>query len=178
KAPAIFDFEKLKWMNHKYILDKDLKELCKDTLPYLSEAYGISECNEKALLIIDAVRGNMNFTKDVKELATPFFKRLLSNMSQDDLSLIKDRDALKTFEYVIEKIDEVELEKNALDNFLNGLKDALQIPGKKIYHPLRVALFYSRNGPELWKIFLILGKDEVKGRLQEAINLVKQSIQE
>jgi glutamyl-tRNA synthetase, bacterial family len=178
KAPAIFDFEKLKWMNHKYILDKDLKELCKDTLPYLSEAYGISECNEKALLIIDAVRGNMNFTKDFKELATPFFKRLLSNMSQDDLSLIKDRDALKTFEYVIEKIDEVELEKNALDNFLNGLKDALQIPGKKIYHPLRVALFYSRNGPELWKIFLILGKDEVKGRLQEAINLVKQSIQE
>ena len=177
KAPAIFDFEKLKWMNHKYILEKNSVDLCKLVLPYLEESYHVSECDDKILLIIDAVKGNMNLTKDIVALSKPFFERSLHSISESDLNVIKDFDALKTFEFVVQNIENVKFNKDEVENFLNSLKDKLGILGKKIYHPLRIALFYSRNGPELWKIFLILGKDEVKTRLNEAINLVKKLIQ-
>ncbi|MGC9100220.1 MAG: glutamate--tRNA ligase, partial [Caldisericum sp.] len=177
KAPAIFDFEKLKWMNHKYILDKDLRSLCDETLPYLKEAYNVSDCRERTLLIIDAVRGNMNFTKDVVSFSKPFFKRMFESISENDLKILLDPEALKALEYVLNNIDNLEFVKDEVENFLNSLKDILQILGKKIYHPLRISLFYSRNGPELTKIFLILGKDEVKERLKESINFIKKSIQ-
>jgi len=67
--------------------------------------------------------------------------------------------------------------KEAIEAFLDSLRENVGVGSKKIYHPLRVALYYSKNGPELYKIFLVLGKDEVKARLTKAINLVKQLTQ-
>ena len=177
KAPAIFDFEKLKWMNHKYIVDKDARDLCIDALPYLKDAYGIAECNEKIVSIVDAVKGNMNVIPDVIPYSKPFFEELEIPQGSDEEKILKDRDVLKTFTYVLSNIGSVQFNKEAIEAFLDSLRENVGVGSKKIYHPLRVALYYSKNGPELYKIFLVLGKDEVKARLTKAINLVKQLTQ-
>ena len=177
KAPAIFDFEKLKWMNHKYIVDKDARDLCIDALPYLKDAYGIAECNEKIVSIVDAVKGNMNVIPDVIPYSKPFFEELVIPEGSDEEQILKDRDVLKTFAYVLSHIDSVQFNQEAIEAFLDSLRENVGVGSKKIYHPLRVALYYSKNGPELYKIFLVLGKDEVKARLTKAINLVKQLTQ-
>jgi nondiscriminating glutamyl-tRNA synthetase len=178
KAPAVFDFEKLKWMNHKYIVDRDAKDLCADALPYLKDAYGVTECNEKIVSIVDAIKGNMNVIPDVVPYSKPFFEELEIPAGSDEEKILKDRDVLKTFTYVLSHIDSVQFNKEAVEAFLDSLRENVGVGSKKIYHPLRVALYYSKNGPELYKIFLVLGKDEVKARLTKAINLVEQLTQE
>jgi len=95
KAPAVFDFEKLKWMNHKYIVDKDAKDLCNDILPYLKDAYGITECDEKIISIVDAVKGNMNVIPDVVSYSKPFFEELEITEGSDEEKILKDQDVLK-----------------------------------------------------------------------------------
>ncbi|MEF3245649.1 MAG: glutamate--tRNA ligase, partial [Caldisericaceae bacterium] len=178
KAPAVFDLEKLKWMNHKYILEKDSKELCEEVIQDIKTSYGISECNEKTVLMVDAVKGNINFIKDVKDLLAPFFEKKKIDKNSPEGKLLSDADVIKTFDYVLRNIENLEFEKTAVENFLESLREKIKLPSKKIYHPLRVALFYSKNGPELYKLFLILGKDEVKFRLKEALEFTKSSIQE
>jgi len=177
KAPAIFDFEKLKWMNHKYILEKDPKELCSCVINFIEEKYGKIPCDEKLILMIDAVKGNLNFTKDITTLIEPFFERKEIEKDTEEGRILSDPDVIKTFEYVLSNLDSLNFEKESIENFLNSLKEKLNINSKKIYHPLRVALFYSKNGPELYKLFLILGRNEVKERILKALEFTKTSVQ-
>jgi glutamyl/glutaminyl-tRNA synthetase len=164
-------------MNHKYIVDRDAKDLCVDALPYLKDAYGEAECNEKIVSVIDAVKGNMNVIPDVVPYSKPFFEELEIPQGSDEEKILKDRDVLKTFTYVLSHIDSVQFNQESIEAFLDSLRENVGVGSKKIYHPLRVALYYSKNGPELYKIFLVLGKDEVKARLTKAISLVERLTQ-
>lgn len=55
-----------------------------------------------------------------------------------------------------------------LNNFLPSLQVALQISGKKLFLPIRLALTGQSHGPELIRIMNLLGIDEVHRRLQQA----------
>jgi len=174
KAPAIFDINKLKWMNHKYIVEHDKEKLCNLVLPYLKEAYPEIKCDKKILLLIDTLKGNIDVLPDIVKLSDPFLKGLSFPEGKEEETILFDKDSIKVFDYLSENIENVEFEEQKINEFLNGLKDSLQLSGKKIYHPIRIALFGSKNGPELWKILLLLGKKEVIKRIKFALEKIKQ----
>ncbi|MGC8721843.1 MAG: glutamate--tRNA ligase, partial [Caldisericaceae bacterium] len=176
KAPAIFDIDKLKWMNHKYIVDTDSERLCEQVLPYFKKMGWTQNCDEKTVMIVDTVKGNMDLTLDCLNVAKPFFEGVEFPDSVDDQRVILTNEAIATFKYIIEHIDQVNFTKDDIESFLQGLKEATGIPGKKLYHPIRVALFGSRNGPELWKVFLSLGREDVKKRLKAALAEVENRL--
>ena len=169
KAPAVFDINKLTWMNHKYIASADAKRLCTLTLQYLKEKGWAKECDEKTVFLVETVKGNMDVLPDIVKVSRPFFEDIGIPTGEKEQKILNAPETKAVFQFVIEKLPEVPLEKNALDEFLNGLKDVLALPGKKIYHPLRVALYGSKNGPELSRIVLLLGISETIKRLKRVI---------
>jgi glutamyl/glutaminyl-tRNA synthetase len=172
KAPAIFDISKLKWMNHKYIVELGKETLCTLAMPYLKETYPDIKCDEKTLLLVDTLKGNMNVLPDIVKLSEPFLKGLRFPEGKEEKNILFDKDSIKVFEYILENI---EFEEQKTNEFLNGLKEKLGLSGKKTYHPLRVALFGSKSGPELWKIFILLGKEEVVQRIKFVLEQIKKT---
>ncbi len=158
-------------MNHKYISIADAKRICKLALPYLKSRGWVSkeECDEKLLFLVETVKGNMDVIPDIVKVAKPFFEEIGEPAGEKEKKILSYEEVPKVFKFVIEKLKELPLKKEVLDNFLNDLKDELQIPGKKIYHPLRVALYGSKNGPELSRIIILLGKEKTIKRLEKYV---------
>ena len=52
------------------------------------------------------------------------------------------------------------------DTWLKSLIEKTNRKGKDLFHPIRLALTAQEKGPELRKIFMLLGYDEVKNRLE------------
>jgi nondiscriminating glutamyl-tRNA synthetase len=175
KAPAIFDISKLKWMNHKYIVELGKETLCTLAMPYLKEAYPDIKCDEKTLLLVDTLKGNMNVLPDIVKLSEPFLKGLGFPEDEEEKNILFDKDSIKVFKYILENIENIEFEEQKTNEFLNGLKEKLGLSGKKTYHPLRVTLFGSKSGPELWKIFILLGKEEVVQRIKFVLEQIKKT---
>ena len=174
KAPAVFDIEKLKWMNHHYIAKANTERICKLSLPYLRQKGWVADdrCTDKLLFLIETVKGNMNVIPDVADVSRPFFEEVGLPQNEKEKKILFQPETKIVFRYVIENIEKIPLEKEQLDNFLNGLKDTLSIPGKKIYHPLRIALYGSKNGPELSRIIMILGVKKTVKRLENVLKAI------
>ena len=47
KSPSMFDKEKLKWVNNRYIKERSLDDVVELCLPFLKEAYDLSQHDEK-----------------------------------------------------------------------------------------------------------------------------------
>jgi len=176
KAPAVFDINKLKWMNHRYIVEMPTVRICKEVIKKLEENGWAKKCEEKTLLVIDAVKGNMETLNDVISLARPLYEELNFPEDSEDIKTILNEEALKTFEYVYNTISNLEFTKEEIEKYIERIKENLSFPAKKVYHPLRVALFGKRSGPELWKLFLILGKKKIKSRIEKIIPQVKSKL--
>jgi nondiscriminating glutamyl-tRNA synthetase len=127
-------------------------------------------------MIADTIRGNMDVIPDCVNMAKPLFEDIGFPEGADERNLLLTDETAKTFEYILAKIDSLNFSKEDIEDFLKELKEVTGIPGKKLYHPLRVALFGSKSGPELWKLFLSLGKEKVKERLSKTLSEINKRL--
>jgi glutamyl-tRNA synthetase len=168
KSGAIFDPVKLHWMGQQYIAKMPLDELTRALLPFLADAQYITREQARAKFdwlmgVVDTVRTNLGcFSDIVSETFYFFFDELHFEPSQSD-EMKGQKPLLETFGKAFSEITEF----NG-DNFLKAVKEVgkqLNLKGKALYHPLRLALTGRENGPELLKIGPLLGKNKVIERL-------------
>lgn len=58
-----------------------------------------------------------------------------------------------------------------LSELLSTLKQQLNIKGKQLFLPIRIALTGEAHGPELKLIFQLQGVERVKSRLRQALEI-------
>ena len=168
KAGAVFDMEKLNWMNGHYLRDLELGYIAIKAKPYFAEAdFDISD-NEKYHKIVDVARNRISTLSEIIEAAKPFFT--VSAYSDEDRQLIDNENSQKLFTFWLENLKAMDsITEENVNQLLKQSTEELGIKGKDLYFPLRLALFGSVHGPELPVIFDILGKNEVINRLQKLV---------
>ena len=168
KAGAVFDMEKLNWMNGHYLRDLELGYIAIKAKPYFTEAgFDISD-NEKYLKIVDVARNRISTLSEIIEAAKPFFT--VSAYSDEDRKIIDNENSQKLFTFWLENLKAMDsITEENVNQLLKQSTEELSIKGKDLYFPLRLALFGSVHGPELPVIFDILGKNEVINRLQKLV---------
>lgn len=168
KSGAKFDIEKGKWFNQQYLKNVDNKELANDFLVLLNEK-GV-QCSEgKAVAICGLLKERVTFPHEFWSSGQYFFfqpaeydhKVIRKRWNEEVKSILEDyivalqsSDTL-TPESALNTLNEV-LEKHGA-----GLGSIMQI--------LRVALTGLAGGPDLMGIIAVLGKDEVVGRIDNAL---------
>ncbi len=168
KSGAVFNIEKLEWLNAQYIRNADsisLAEQLKDFLP--------QKWKDKKDLLIKALyieKERMKKLSDFKELADFFFelpdydasalkwKGMTNKQISDNLTLLASE---------IEKISETGFNKNIFEADILTLADTL---GRgELLWPLRVALSGKLASPGPFDIMEALGKNETLRRIKVAI---------
>ncbi|OGY65133.1 MAG: glutamate--tRNA ligase [Candidatus Harrisonbacteria bacterium RIFCSPLOWO2_01_FULL_40_28] len=175
KAGAVFDIEKLNWINSVYIKKlsfEKLKALIIDFVP--KEWLDKSEIFEKALAL---EQERIRILSDFKETAKFFFElppyeaSLLlwkKGSAITPPSLIREN--LEKIYKVLELAKEDQFIKNDIETIISNIMDSLK-KGEMLW-PLRVALSGQATSPSPYEILEVLGKNESLARIEEALKKI------
>ena len=179
KAGAIFNIEKLNWMNREYIKKIPIERLQNILLDYLNEEErNLAKANlEMWKKIVELERERIYKFSDIKEGIGFFFK--LGNYSADDL-LWKNSNKRQTIEHIRELIKilcDIEAEDFNAEKIKNSVWDYAQKEGKgEVLWPLRFSLSGLEKSPDPFIIAEILGKEETLKRLEIAKSILMNSL--
>ncbi len=172
KSGSQFDPEKAKWFNRHYFQEKSDEEIAELFKTVLNEK-GISETPEKILAVVSEIKERCEFTSDLWEQGSFFFKAPKSY----DENTIKKRwkeetpEQLAAIAYLFEKCKTWEAAniKESFSEFMNSKGWNFGA----VMNPLRLCLVGGNIGPDLFRICEILGKKETIKRIETAIELIK-----
>ncbi len=166
KNPAVFDLDKLNWLNAQHIKRKAIMELGEMLKPYLKSSpfwHSVEQMDQATYeVLIEAVRDRIVRLVDVVKEVEPFFIR--PQYEADTLDRLEQPEVRGMLQGLLEHLpDELDLEEAR--SFMKGLPKALQLPAKQVYMPIRLALTGSPQGPELPYLLVVMGVPEVRRRI-------------
>lgn len=119
---------------------------------------------EKRDLFAQLMRENIEFPNQAQHWIEVFFTDQLKPDSDHEIYL--KTISTQLWSTVLTAIDQYGTDFKAVTAHL---KDTLKIGGVNLFKPLRLALTMQMHGPELEKIFILLGKKRIKQRLQSLL---------
>jgi nondiscriminating glutamyl-tRNA synthetase len=168
KSGAVFDEDKLRWLNAIYIRNCATPDLVSRLQPFLEQAGCKSDALDPAWLnqIIELIKSDLITLADVGKHIDIFF--------DDKYTITVEA------KQVLEK-ESARLVIRALTDYLTNVTTSMQeiypaaikyvkektgFKGKDLFMPMRAALTGRVHGPELDRVFAILGKNSVLKRLK------------
>ncbi len=170
KTGAIFSLDKLNWLNGDYIRKKDLKTFTDlmqislekaKALPsgisreYLEKLAGLFQERTVTLSeLVDKTRFCFDDQFEYDEKA----KEVLETDSSKEVNILLGKlNQLKSFE------------KEAIEREFRGAAEELGLKLRLLVQPVRIALIGKKDGPGLFEIIELLGRDKVLSRLERLL---------
>lgn len=177
RSPAVFNLEKLKWMNFHYLKGMSLEQLTACCIPYLLKAGLLDEGETTERLdwlqqVIATARDGLHYLAEVPALVKVFFGETVELSEDDDEA--KDVLALESSPAVMRKFREKALEMEdwsgeEVRQILKELGKELNVKGKALFMTVRVAVSGQSQGRDLIAILTLLGPTVVAQRLEESL---------
>lgn len=171
KKGGVFDYKKLEWMNSKYITNSSDEKLYELVKPFYKE-YGIDIekfHREKVLKIIFSVKEKARYLKDFPYL-TEFFFNDIKEYDKKGVEKHFVEDKLKHLKVLTEELKNLDdFSEHEIEKVFKNYVEKTGIKGGDIIHPTRVALSGRTEGPSLFLMMEIFGKDEVVKRLTKVL---------
>ncbi len=173
KAGAVFNIEKLGWLNSQYIKKISAEDLAEKIKTFVPEKWTAEENKEILIKAIDAERDRMRKLMDFKDLAEFFFEigdydaKLLAWPREAEIDKGKTLANLKLLSEEINKIFKADFNKTSLENIIMPLTS---VWGRgELLWPLRAALSGKEASAGPFEIMEVLGKEETIRRINTAI---------
>lgn len=167
-AGAVFNIDKLNWMNGEYIKSCDIDSLVLMIIPYLN-AGGIDTGDmEKTKRVVYAIKNYISRLDEAAEHAKVYYKPV--ELSEEQKNIISAETSNQVFALLKSKI--TGLAEITTDNFkplLNEVQKETGVKGKNLFMPVRLALTGEEHGPELGLITYVLGREDVLKRLSAVL---------
>lgn len=177
KNPAVFDIDKLNWLNGQYIRKTPVERIADMAVPFLRDAGYIQEeitqdTYEWLKMIVLSVQEKLAYVGEITDHVGIYFNDHIKMESDEAAEVLKDEDVPKVIAAFKDKINEMgEITPENTKALLKSLTKDLKLGGKKVYMPLRVALTGQTHGPELYYIIPILGRDKILVRLAQSVGI-------
>jgi glutamyl-tRNA synthetase len=160
KSPAVFDEQKLRWMNGRYQRELSVEELHgrlerfhDRELP--REAVAIAQEKMQTLAEFWPLAGFLVEPQPTDEKA---WKKVMGDGAGERLA--RARDAIADVE---------PFEPEALESRLSPLVEELGVKARDLYQPIRVAISGSTISPGIFESVAALGREETLARIDRAI---------
>ena len=168
KSGAIFDINKLKWINSQYIKKLDTKQLTKLCLPFLQEAYDLSNKSEAWIeKLVEVHRDHISCGEEIVEQVKLFFEDEI-HLEEEAIEFMKDEaipNTLAVFKSKVAELAEEDFKQDQIFACIKATQKEAKARGKMLYMPLRIATTGIMHGPDLAASMELLGKEKVLKRL-------------
>jgi nondiscriminating glutamyl-tRNA synthetase len=170
KSGAIFDESKLKWLNAMYIRDCDVETLIELLSPFLKKAGYDPDLLDHTWLhqVVDAVKDNIVTLNEISGYIDMFVDEKY-HVSREAAEILRGNTVAEILKALHEVLTQSEISrKNFYSTVIHSVREKTGLKAKSILMPLRAAVTGRTSGPELEKIFSILGKESILKRLEQA----------
>ncbi|MGM9929592.1 MAG: glutamate--tRNA ligase [Bacillus sp. (in: firmicutes)] len=171
KSPALFDTQKLTWMNNQYLKQLDMDRLVQLALPHLVKAGKVSEplTAEKEQWIRNLLalyQEKMSYGAEIVELSEVIFKDEI-DFDEEGKAVLAEEQVPEVLAAFVEEIDALEVfEADGIKAAMKAVQKKTGHKGKKLFMPIRVATTGQTHGPDLPQAIALIGKEKIKARLQ------------
>jgi glutamyl-tRNA synthetase len=160
KNPAVFDEQKLRWMNGHYLREMDTDELTK----LLEERLGRTGLHDAVAIAQEKMQTLDDFWRLAGFLVErqPTDEKAWAKVMSDGAPerLAKARDALAQTE---------PFDPEHVEAALRSVVDELDAKPNAVFQPIRVAISGSTVSPGIFESVAVLGREEVLARIDEAL---------
>ncbi len=177
KSPAVFNLEKLQWMNMNYLKNAPLPVIFDLCLPHLARAGLIEDRlspERRAWLekVVDSVRAKLSYCAQVTEVAAAFFGETvqLEHGDEEARLALAETTAPAVVSLLREKaLQFAEWDEETVRQVLKEVGKELNVKGKALLMTVRVAVSGRSHGPDLNTLLALLGPQAVARRLDHAL---------
>lgn len=167
KAGAVFDYQKLNWMNGEYLKNRNVHDLARELHPMLVErGYAYIDAAYVAD-VIELVRERIAFLADVPEFADYLFGDTLATLTPEAQEVLAKvptlKTALQTFRNGLDA--DVLSSQDAFKGLAQTAADAAGVKQGSLMKPLRLVLTHREVGADLFRTLQLIGVDRCLQRL-------------
>ena len=178
-SPAVFNPEKLLWLNAQYIRTSEPQRVAECLIPHLQkEGYDeaasaripggvealVPPLRERSETLLDMVGGATPYLSETVSIEEKAAKKFLTPAIAPSLRKFADR---------VEAANE--FTKEVMEEILHGILEEEELKMGKLAQPLRVALTGRTVSPGIYEVMELLGKERTLQRLQEGIKQAEAS---
>ena len=170
KAGAVFDVNKLNWMNAHYLKnlsDKEITDLC---IPYIKEkGFDVSDY-DKLVKVLVAVRTHLNYLAEVTSYINIFFEDNVSFENEEVKQITEKESSQKVYSALLDIMRSAEsVDKENFKGLMKKVQETTGIKGKDLFMPVRIAITGQAHGPEMPLVVDVFGKEICINRIEKLI---------
>ncbi len=175
-SPAIFDMEKLNWLNGYYIRQLSVMELAPRVRPFL-DAAGLEVDNDVLLQVTPLIQTRIKTLKDAVGLTDFFFVARVHPTQEQMLGktfvghAAEAQDALRATGDTLQRL--VPFDAPVIEQALRALAEKLNMKAAVLFTLIREAITAKPITPPLFDTIAVLGKERTLARLQQAIQILQ-----
>lgn len=173
KSPAVFDTQKLMWLNNQYVKQLELDQLVELSLPHLIKAGKVSEAASAeemgwARKLIGLHQDKMSYGAEIVELTELFFKEEIT-YNREARNVLEEEQVPEVLTAFAEEIEKLEsFTADQIKAATKAVQKSTGHKGKNLFMPIRVATTGQTHGPDLPQAIELLGKETILTRLKSA----------
>lgn len=175
KNPAIFDLDKLEWMNGVYIREMPADVLAERMVPWLVKA-GLTSEEEFATRpdwyrsLVPLVAERAKKMTDIPAMLAFLFGETVAIDPAAAEKALSTAEARRSLRAAVDALDALsEWEHEAIERTLRDLAVALEVKPKIVFQAIRVAVTGSTVSPPLFESLALLGKERTIRRIRAAL---------
>lgn len=174
-SPAIFDQEKLAWMNAQYLALLPVAELLAHLAPFLA-AEGLAGAEPGRLAAaVDLHRTRARTLKDLAAMVRPYFDERIAYDPGACAKYLADRELPDHLEELVVRFAALEpFHKAAIEAALRGLAEERGLKAGALIHPTRMALSGAPMGPPLFDLVDRMGRPATVRHLAHFVAFLRQ----
>lgn len=172
-APSYFDKQKLAYINSRYLKALSMDELKDLTRPFLIN-HGIEIKNEAWLeSLLSILKDRLSYGAEITKYYDQFFHHdfVLEPSVLEEVKEFDNEVVIKGFMDAISSVDFTD--DVAINQALKDTGKALNIKGKPLFMPIRIATTGEAHGPSLPVSLSLLGKELVIKRMNKTLEVLK-----
>lgn len=175
-SAAIYDEQKLRWMNGVYIRELDDDELTRHAKKYIIEAGLMDEMHFESNYkwireAVVSLKKKIHQFDEIPEMIEVFFKEPI--FRKEWAEQIKEDDTDPAF---IELYNTVKAADSwnipDIYELFKQVGKRVKVNSKKFYHMLRVVLTGEEDGPELVNVIHLIGRNQMLKRLERVVDIL------
>ncbi len=171
-SPAVFDKQRLDWLNGKHLRRMDLEELVEEAAAFAPDWSG----DPRFPVMVESVLDNLTTLGDLPAYLEPYGPPIVPEGRAAEW--MHGEVAAKVIAEAVEVMGGVDIDSiEDADDVIAKIKQHFadrDLKPKEVFMPLRVALTGRDRGPGLHYLLAVLGKDESISRMHRALETMGQ----
>lgn len=174
KSGAVFDDDKLEWVNEHYIRRLSPEELLRKAEPFLqADGYKTGAVDRRWLAaVIGSVQGELKKLSDTGAAISIFFDDRFT-LTGEALRVLESEKARHVVASLRDGLMAADAGAGFYAKVTRAVREKTGLRGKDLFMPIRSALTGRTRGPELDKIFSLLGKESLLKRVEKALKAIR-----